>query len=511
MRTEPHPLESHLVRAQSEHGTRVSVTRGLEKFELSGEGEEVGVRRERHIAARVRHEGVHGEVFRDVSGYIADKLLILLRLYGQSRRLRVSSETRESVRELREHAEDVDALHRPRRALVLGAFTGEQHGGTEEVLREPRGGDAEHARLPMRRVQDYDMRIRKVGAAEHGFCLGDHLLAHLLAAGIIALELLGQRFQKKVVLFEEEVGDFARRPESPRGVDARSDAEHDILRSELVPREHFQALSRRGVVRGYAVGGDDAVVAPEGHHIRHRRERAYIEIAPVLLAEQRADELQRDPRSAIVRKAFPVRLGVDDYAIRDAVLRLVMVGDDDIYALALQIFHLGGRRYAAVHGDHEIGTALRHDAPQRAHGHAVAVGQSVGDEVAHIRPAAQREHEQTDRAYAVAVVVAEDEYLLSGVHGAAQSRRSLGHSRDIPRGRERGQRRTEERGDLLLAYPSRREQREQPLGYPEFRRSLRYVSAPAGHDRLLNTKRLRCGGVLFHFFFLKVVFFLEYL
>ena len=264
----------------------------------------------------------------------------------------MSAERDEPLRVTGKQFENVDALHRARRPAVFSALSRKQHGGALEFLDQSRRGYAQHARLPACPVQYYYAGGGKVEPFEFFLGFGDDLFAHRLSAGVVALQFFRQRLEQEVVLFQKEVHHFERAAQSARGVHARRNAEHDILRRQfLATCKQFETFPRGGVMLGETRRGDYPVVAHKRHDIGDGGKRADVEIFLVFLAEQRAHELQRHSRSAVIRKAFPVYFRVRHYAVGQPSLRLVVVGDDDIHPDAFEILHLFDRGHSAVHGD----------------------------------------------------------------------------------------------------------------------------------------------------------------
>ena len=94
--------------------------------------------------------------------------------------------------------------------------------------------------------------------------------------------------------------------------------------------------------------------------------------------------------------------------VRELFFAFVVVGDDHVHTQAGGVSRLGQGGDAAVHGDDE-GHALQR---QLLHGlvvHAVALGETVGDVIAHVAPLRPEiMGEQTGGGDAVHVVVAVD-------------------------------------------------------------------------------------------------------
>ncbi len=142
-----------------------------------------------------------------------------------------------------------------------------------------------------------------------------------------------------------------------------------------------------------------------------------------------------------------------------------------VHAYAAQIFHLGNRSDSAVHRDDKVGFSARHYALQRFHGQAVSVGDTVGNEISNVRPVAECEDENGDRAYSVAVVVAEHKHPFLPFYCKTQSVACRRHSHDVLGGGKGVQRGTQKRGDFRVGEPPRFQQLQKPLGQSEFFRS----------------------------------------
>ena len=247
----------------------------------------------------------------------------------------------------------------------------------------------------IRKLGDDDARAVEIYAAKRALGVRNDLLANLLSARVVAFQLLREGFEHKIVFVEEKSDRLHSRTEPSRGVDARRQTEHHVLRSQFFrTREHFNAAARAFGAHFQPVICDDAVVADQGHNVRNGCDGAYVKILFVFVAEQRAHQCKRNSRAAQIRKtSASVDFGVGNDAIGQLFLRLVMVGDDKVYPLRAQIFRLFDCGDAAVHGDDEVGTTVRNDAFERPDVHSVPVGQTVGDEIVRVRTfGAQREH-----------------------------------------------------------------------------------------------------------------------
>ena len=376
-------------------------------------------------------------------------------------------------------------------------------------------------------MQYDDARAVEIYAAESAFCVRDDLLANLLSARVVAFQLLREGFEHKIVFVEEKSDRLHSRTEPSRGVDARRQTEHHILRSQFFrTREYFNAAARAFCAHFQPVICDDAVVADQGHNVRNGCDGAYVKILFVFVAEQRAHKRKRHSRAAQIRKtSASVDFGVGNDAIGQLFLRLVVVGDDKVYPLRAQIFRLFDCGDAAVHGDDEVGTTVRNDAFECPDVHSVSVRQTVGDEIVRVRTfGAQREHKYGYGADAVAVVVAENEYLFSVLDGTPHSFGGFAHPEDVVRRRKRGKRGLQKTGDVPVAQSSPPQKAQQACGYAElFRRVLFFCRKYSSVHTRFPLPRLAAACVrannasagrrysVFHFFFLNVVFFFEYL
>ena len=519
MGTEAYPVKAHPALLKPELGLGIAVTGGLQQFELFGEGEKVLVGGEPHGVALVGEKILGGIVVADVAFQRFAESVEILRSHAHARRLRVSSECGEKLRMTGKQLKDVDARHRARRALIsFRVLARKEDGGALELLDKPCRGDAEHPRLPLGVVQHDDACAVEIYASERPLRVSDHLFAYLLTAGVVAFQLLGEAFEHEIVLVDEKSHRLHRGAYAPRRVDARSEAEHDVLRGDLLTaREHLHSPPRGTREHPEPVPRYDAVVADERHDVRHRRDGADVEIILIFIPEERVYEPERHPRAAVVRKTFARDLGVHDDAVRQLSLRLMVIGDDEVDAPFFQKLRLFHRRDAAVHRDDEVGTAVRYDALESGDVHAVAVRLTVGDEVVRVRPAPEGEHEDGDRRDAVAVVVAEDEDLLSLLYGAAHPCRRLAHAVDLEGRREGVKGGRKERGDVRVREPAVPQQREKTRCDAEHarrfglfsRKAFRHI--PSAANAAISEWRPTREAPFRHFLFLNLVFFFEYL
>ena len=173
---------------------------------------------------------------------------------------------------------------------------------------------------------------------------------------------------------------------------------------------------------------NNAVLAHNGHHIRHRPQCDQVGIAVkhrVRVALERADQFERHAhaRQAVERigavRPFVVH---DRVCFRQGVVALVVVGDHHLHAQLARGCDLRIRRDTGVHGDQQA-RALLIELLHRLAGQAVAFAQAVGDVVfAHRAAAAQVIHHDAGGGDAVHIVVAVNNDMFAPPDRAADHR-----------------------------------------------------------------------------------------
>ena len=179
-------------------------------------------------------------------------------------------------------------------------------------------------------------------------------------------------------------------------------------------KQEFDALSWRGCHLFQSVICDDTIVVFQWHYVCNGGYGGDVKILLYLFSACHGfNQFQCNSCTAEIVKAISFHLGVDDYAVGQNILRLVVVGDDDVNAFPFQIFHFLTGGDATVNGDDKVGTTAGNQALQGVHVHTIAVCDTVGDEIFDVKFVTEIQHQNGYCAYAVTVVVAKDEHLFS--------------------------------------------------------------------------------------------------
>ena len=172
---------------------------------------------------------------------------------------------------------------------------------------------------------------------------------------------------------------------------------------------------------------DGAVLAGEGHHVRHGGDGRQIDaLHGRCFTAQRVHQLEGHARAAEPGEGIVVAQGIDHRALRQDLAGAVVVGDDAAKAQRLRQLDqiVGG--HAAVHRHQQL--RARGDLPDRALVQAVALAVAGGQVHLHIRANfAQIAGEDGRCAHAVHIVVAVDADALLPVDGGANAHDRLGH------------------------------------------------------------------------------------
>ena len=250
---------------------------------------------------------------------------------------------------------EVEARHRPARALPAVAFACDQHDGPAESLDEPRGDDADHALVPAlapHHVGAAAALLRRPGVDGSDGLAEDPLLDGL-AVAVERLELVREQVGFACVLGEHEVQGHVGPPEPSRRVEAWGEAERDggrvdgrrIDAGDAHQRPQAGLLGAREAAQ--AVGGERAVLVHERNDVGDRGERDEVGVPcdrGMVGAEERLRELDDDARAAEIGERVVGRPGGDDRAVRQRLARPVVVGDDHVDAEPPGLLDLGRRR-----------------------------------------------------------------------------------------------------------------------------------------------------------------------
>ncbi len=181
----------------------------------------------------------------------------------------------------------------PHRAAEIGARDGAARSGADaarpernregraaEPLLEPRGDEADHARMPTLRGRDHDSAALFQAQRRHGLRLGLHQRRNLddLTLAIEPVELGGQTPGLDRILFQQEVHPKAGATDAASRIDARPQQEAEVpgLRRPAQARNIHQGSEPRIVApaqRQESLGHKGAVEPPERNHVGHGAER----------------------------------------------------------------------------------------------------------------------------------------------------------------------------------------------------------------------------------------------
>ena len=270
--------------------------------------------------------------------------------------------------------------------------------------------------------------------------LGVDLLLHGLPFPVEGAHLPGHVLGPGGVVCEEEVRRQLRLPHAPGGVDPGGQDEADLgggqarLRQARLPQEGPEA-QKRGLPHRLQPPADDGAVLPgHEHHVRHRADGGQgavaLEEGLRLGLPQGQDQLEghAHPGQVLEGVGAVAPAGVHHgHRLRQYLLALVVVGDDQVQSdlpREAGLLHAGD---AAVDGDHQ-GHALVPEGPQCVPPQAVAVLDAAGDVLDAVRPLGAQVVDQEDGGGdAVHVVVAEDGHALPPLQGQTDAPDRLVH------------------------------------------------------------------------------------
>ena len=330
----------------------------------------------------------------------------------------------------------VDAGRCATRRLQPRVLAAEQHHRPVELLHQPRGGQAQQARMP-RWIRHHDGRPARVIKTalhdQHLGCANQLILAQLaLVVGDLQLARRGSRLGRIVgVEYAQRVGGFV---QATRGVQPRPDVKAERARIHLggahacLAKNGLHARNAAGRQTLHRLGHQHAVLVEQRHHVGHQTHRGQRQrdvhhpVAKSLgrsLAAAQADQslghLEGHHAARDVLEWTPAkrwmrhRLGLRHHrrAI-GATLHAVMVCDHHAKPQLLRQRRLLETADAAVDRDHRLhpfGLQL----PQRVGVHAVALVHAVRNEHARrgIEQPQQTRHDR-GRAQPIGVVVTVD-------------------------------------------------------------------------------------------------------
>ncbi len=332
----------------------------------------------------------------------------------------------------------IEARHRPPRALPALPLAGDQYDRTAEPLHEPRGDDPDHPLVPALTPDDVGAAAALLGrpAVDNRDGLAHDLLLDRLTVAVQRLELVREQICFARVIGENEMQCDVGPPQAPGRVDPGGQPERDCgcVDGGGVDTGHAHQGAEPGFLGARETPEADrrecTVLVDERDDIGDRGEGDEIGMAGehrVVDAEERLRELDDHTGPAQLRKGIDGGPRGDDRALRQRLRRAMVVGDDHVDTEPAGILDLCGGGDAAVHREEKLHAFLR-EPRDRRRGDAVAflepareVPDDVGSELS------QRQRRERRSADAVDVVVAVDADPLSPLDGRAQPRDSRRH------------------------------------------------------------------------------------
>ena len=188
------------------------------------------------------------------------------------------------------------------------------------------------------------------------------------ALGVGAVELGGDRRGAVGILGQHQLDPGVGAVEAPGGVDPRRQPEAegalvDALGLDLGDRhQRAQPGPGRRAEHAQPLAHQPPVLADQGDHVGDGRQRDQVELRrarrrPGGGPPQRQRELVGDPGGAERAERVAAHDRVQDRAVREALRRLVVVGDDHLDPGGDQRLDLLGRADPAVDRDHQLGAA----------------------------------------------------------------------------------------------------------------------------------------------------------
>ncbi len=326
------------------------------------------------------------------------------------------------------------------RALAQVAVHRDQHRRAEVPLHQARSHDADDPLVPgIRGQHDHPVPGEVEPALDHGHGLCQNPVVNLLAAPVLLLQPPGHGQGVVAVLGGQQGEGGVGVAHAAGGVEAGGYDEDDVRRFQLAPPEPgrlqhghqsgFQALAQAL----QAEFGQDAVLPGEGDDVGDGAQGHQVQVLLQLGVGQgigAVEGLQQlvghaHPGQLLVGIGAVLALGVEHrHRPGQALLGLVVIGDDAVDPQAPGVVHLGVGGYAAVHRQEQAGPA----APglvDSGLGQAVTVARPVGKEAGDLRAElGQSPVEEGGAGDAVDVVVAVDhdgaagaDRLLQALHG----------------------------------------------------------------------------------------------
>ena len=328
------------------------------------------------------------------------------------------------------------------------AVQADQESGTGKFLGNPTGHNANHALVPafIRKNNGF----RGPSGGEHGYRLTVNFRFHSLPLAVQFAQLTGHILGFGRIFRQEQIQRQINLAHAACGVDPgrqnKADGGRiDGIRGAAAFLHQCGNTGAAGMGQSFQAPGDKyPVFSLQGHHIRYGAQADHVGILRqyrFLVAAQSGSQFEGHAYAGqiLVRIAAVDSVRVYHcHSLRQGVLALVVIGNDQIYAkLPAKLGFLHGSN-AAVYRDDQLDTGsvelFNGDGVQ-----TVAFFQSTGDVAdAVCTVAAQKVCQQAGGGNAVHIVVAENRNFFSLGHGKSHSpggQIHIGHQKGVQKGR----------------------------------------------------------------------------
>jgi hypothetical protein len=318
-------------------------------------------------------------------------------IQGESDRSGVAPETLEHVRGRGDRAVEIHGPDRTPGASGLTIFDRQEQHRNAEALHETGRHDTLDPLVPALAREDQSSIALLVLPLRKRESSPRQVLLHRLPGAIVHVQLARKRIGPHRIVGHQQLKRDRRLCHATRCVQARCELVRyrigvDALQLRRCHRsEGGDACPRCLPYARETICYKSAVLAEQRHDIGDRSEhRKVCELAPLVCsAEQPSDgldELQSHPCAGeVARRARRLQLGIGHRnAGRDALSRLMVIGDDYLYAGFREFCHLGCRRDSAVNGDDQLRSHLC-KAPNGRGCKTVALPEPVRDGCRHVR------------------------------------------------------------------------------------------------------------------------------
>ena len=235
------------------------------------------------------------------------------------------------------------------------------------ALDEPRRDDADDSRVPSLPGDHQRCRVKLGGAGRVG--REEDALLGLATVAVEVVELLGDLGGALAVVGQHQLEGGVGAAEAAGGVDARSQAEARALGIHVGRVERRDAHQRPQArplgagQLGQPLPGDATVLAPQRHHVAHRRQAREVEILlgvpPSRRSAQRLRQLEHHTGRAQLRRGLRAQPGMDDRAVGQPLGGAMVIGDHHLQPEPPGRRHLVHGGDPAVHGDQQAGSGAR--------------------------------------------------------------------------------------------------------------------------------------------------------